>query len=107
MDGEKSYEGIVVNKPAGKAAMAGESAQASPMQALIQKAGTWCEARNRGREADHLGKPACARQKPESQEVRRTGAEQTGRPSGASTKRGTGKARRLYDREIQGKENET
>jgi hypothetical protein len=48
MDGEKSYEGIVVKKLAGKAAMASESAQESPMQALTQKAGTWCEAWNRG-----------------------------------------------------------
>jgi hypothetical protein len=50
MDGEKSDVGIVVNKLAGKAVMASESAQVSSMQALIQKTGTWCEARNRRRE---------------------------------------------------------
>ncbi len=52
MEGEQSYEGIVVKKPAGKAAMAGEPAQESPVQAPTQKAGTWCEARNRGRKAN-------------------------------------------------------
>lgn len=39
-DSEKSYEGIVVKKLAGKAAMASESAQVSPVQALTQKAVT-------------------------------------------------------------------
>lgn len=39
MDGEKSDVGIVVNKLAGKAAMASESAQVSSVQALTQKAG--------------------------------------------------------------------
>jgi hypothetical protein len=39
-DGEKSDVGVVVKKLAGKAAMASESAQLSPMQALTQKAGT-------------------------------------------------------------------
>jgi hypothetical protein len=40
MDGEKSDVGIVVNKLAGKAVKASESALLSPMQALTQKAGT-------------------------------------------------------------------
>lgn len=39
-DGEQSYEGIVVKKPAGKAAMVGEPAYRSPVQAPTQKAGT-------------------------------------------------------------------
>lgn len=47
--GEKAYEGIVAKKLAGKAAMASESVHELPMQALTQKAGTWCEAQNRGR----------------------------------------------------------
>lgn len=51
MDGKKSDEGIVVKKLAGKAAMASELAQESPVQALTQKAETWCEARNRRRKA--------------------------------------------------------
>jgi len=54
MGGEKSYEGIVVKKLAGKAAMASEPAQELPVQALTQKAGTWCEARNRGRKATNV-----------------------------------------------------
>jgi hypothetical protein len=40
MDGEKSDVGIVVNKLAGKAVMASESAQVSSMQAPTQKAET-------------------------------------------------------------------
>ncbi|MFC4767072.1 hypothetical protein [Effusibacillus consociatus] len=82
MDGEKSYEGIVAKKLAGKAAMASESVQLLPMQALNQKAGTWCEARNRGRETDLTGHHSSIRQKPGSHEARRTGVEHTGRPSG-------------------------
>lgn len=40
MDGEQSDVGVVVNKLAGKAVMASESAQESSMQALTQKART-------------------------------------------------------------------
>lgn len=39
MDGEKSYEGIIVKKLAGKAAMASESARKLPVQALIKRQG--------------------------------------------------------------------
>lgn len=57
--GEKSDEGIVVKKLAGKAAMASEPAQELPVQALTQKAGTWREARNRGRKATNVDGNTC------------------------------------------------
>lgn len=71
------------------------------MQALTQKAGTWCEARNRGREAKPLRKPTCAKQKPGRQEVQRTGVEKRSRPFGAEYRREAGKADRLYVRETE------
>ena len=71
MDGEKSDVGIVVRKLAGKAAKASETARVA-VASSDSKGKDLCEARNLTKARTIEGTP-CARQKPGSQEVRRSG----------------------------------
>jgi len=83
MGGEQSYEGIVVSKPAGKAAMAGEPALRCRCKPRLKRRGLDAKPGTVEEKLTNVEKRQVIRQKPGSQEERRTGAEQKGRPSEA------------------------
>lgn len=85
MDGEKSYEGIEVNKLEGKAAIASEPTQGCRCKPRLKRRGLGAKPGTGVREVLKL--PPCTRQKSGSHEARRTEVEHKGRPSGAKYQR--------------------
>lgn len=105
MDGEKSEQGVVVRKLAGKAAMASEPVLGYRHKPRPKRRGLGAKPVCPWKKSnDSLRKSPCAEQKPGSQEALRTGVKG---PFGAKYLRNTGNAERLYVREINGEGNET